>query len=505
MVSPQQHCSDRGQRSKNSDTRIKSNDQKSNPYAEQLLLASLIQHSEFYFDFGQLLTENDFTVSDYSRIFFIVNSLYESGYDKPLSLVEFEAKSNELGFNDLCNNEMVEQLFLTTDIDIDNVKEHFYQVKKESIRRKYHDKLLYMMDYIDNVQDPVSTIVSTMEEGIIDVADQLKYGEEGVKNLAAKSADIIYSLSQQPGKLGLDIGFPVWQSYVGELRNGSVTLVLGNTKVGKSQFGMRAAVYVAHKYNIPVLVADSEMDETSQTIRAFGMYSKIPYWILETGYWKLTDEELLKHGFTDNSSDMFMVQQARLKMEDSELMERFQKIPLHYLSVNGKSVGDALPYIRQWLVRHTNIDKALKTPQALLVYDYIKLSTIDEVRQGLQEYQILGLSAGKLHDFAQKYHLPCLTFGQTNRDVDYSINCIAGSKRLAELTDSISLIKRKDPEDLAVDSTGSHMIRVFDARHGSSTGMNYISFDFDGSIGAMNEIGFVEWTAPDDRDYSTND
>ena len=205
--------------------------------------------------------------------------------------------------------------------------------------------------------------------------------------------------------------------------------------------GLRSAVVAASKYNIPVLYCDSEMNQKQQSIRAIGMFLKVPYWVLKTGYWRLSDEDLIKRGISEGSPAFFTVQQAKMKMNDLANIELFSKIPLYYLSINGLSVKEAIPFMRQWITRYTSINKNSIDPQAFIVYDYMKLAHIRELSGGLQEWQILGLNAGKLHNFMQKYNLPCLTFGQVNRDIDRSLRCIAGSKRLAELVDSISIFR----------------------------------------------------------------
>ena len=151
--------------------------------------------------------------------------------------------------------------------------------------------------------------------------------------------------------------------------------------------------------------------------------------------------------------------------------------------------------IRQWIMRYTSIDKDAKVPQAFLVYDYIKLATVDEMKAGLQEYQILGLSVGKLHDFCNKYNIPCLTFGQTNRDTERHINCIAGSKRLVELADSISILFKKNDEDRLLDPSGTHGFAVVATREGEETEGGYISFKFDRSMGYMEELEYVNMAA----------
>lgn len=493
MVQNQQHNTSRDQRQKNNLGEIKGSDYRSNPQAEQLLIASFILYPDIFFEFSQYLSESDFTVHEYAQIYYLLSVFYEESRDK-ITLVKLEAKANEKGFTNLCNDDQVAYLF---DIPVsqEEAPNYFNQVKRETIRRLYGQRVDEVGHYIDHTDDSAIKMVSYIEESIMDVSTVLRYGEDGITNLAEKTQDIIQRIAEDPGSPGLDVGFPKWQKYIGELSNGTVHLVIATTKTGKSMKGIHAAVYVAAKDDIPVLVCDSEMTEKQQAIRAFGIFAKIPFWILKYGYWNLTDEELITKGFRENSQEMFAIGQARLKIKDSELWAKFNKLPLYYLSVKGKSVPDVLPSVRQWVMRYTKIDKNAKKPQAFLVYDYIKLATVDEIKAGLQEWQTLGLSAGKLHDFCNKYSLPCLTFGQTNRDVERHLNAIAGSKRLAELVDSITIMFKKNDQERLLDPEGSHGFAVVAAREGEETEGGYISFKFDRTMGYMEELDYVNLAA----------
>jgi len=459
-----------------------------------LLIAAFILYPDTFFEFGQYLTEADFTVHEYKQVFYLVSLFYEESREN-LTLVKLEAKANEKGFTNLCNDEQIAYLFNVSVTKVETPS-YFNQVKRETIRRLYGDRTDEIGHYIDHTDDSSSKMVAEIEETILDVSSALRYGEEGIINLAEETEDIIRKMGEDPGSPGLDVGFPVWQKYIGELCNGTVHMVIASAKVGKSMKGLHAAVHTTSKYNIPTLICDSEMTEKQQAVRAFGIYAKIPFWVMRYGYWNLTKDEILAKGYAEGSPEYFAIQQGRLKINDSELWRKFKTLPLYYLSIKGKSVTDALPMIRQWVMRYTKINKDSKIPGAFLVYDYIKLATVSEMKNvGLQEYQVLGLSLGSLHDFCNKHYIPCLTFGQTNRETERSINCIAGSKRLVELSDSITILFKKNEEERLLDPAGTHGLAVVATREGEETEGGYIGFKFDRSMGYMEEIDYVNMAA----------
>ena len=495
MVSNKRNSDSSHYGSKNNARRTQANYSKSNPQAEKLLLASLINNSPFYFEYGNYLNEDDFTVLILKQVFITICSIYKDN-QSDISLTKFESYANNLGFTSLVNDEDINDLFKIK-TSYDDAKLAFLHVKKEYLKRSYCDTIDDIEYYINNTTDSINDIVSKIEEKIINTSSMVQSGESEIISLGDIVESVLMHYADNPGRHGIDLDLPIWQDLIGEISNGTVHMIIANTKVGKSQFGMRAALHVANKYSIPTLVCDSEMSREQQLVRAYGMYSKIPYWVLERGYWVLSDSEIIGKGIPEHSVQMNIIQQARIRMQDKTLMEKFKQLPLQYISVNGKSVIDAIPLIRQWVMQYTKINRNNIDPQAFLVYDYIKLASSRDLLN-TQEYQALGLYCSALHDFVQQYWLPCLTFGQVNRNVDRNINSIAGSKRLVELVDSLSIMAKKTDEELHMNPQGSRLISIEAVRNGAGLDSGYINYDFQGDTGTLIELGIVDNVITDD-------
>lgn len=462
--------------------------------AECLLLGALLKNPKYFYEFGTYLSELDFTDESNSIIFFALKSLCETGDDLKVTGLKVIAEGQKLGFKniaDLTNNGQVINDLINQPILDSEVQQHFLSVKKETIKRVYSHELSEAYHYISETTDTIHDIIGNVEQRILGKMQLLDHGEHSLKDFGKDGWKIIEELANQPGRLGLNIGLPVWQKYIGELRNGSVAFVAGSTKSRKSFFGLHSAIHVAHKYKIPVLLCDSELNQQDQTVRAFGILYKIPTWILETGFWKLDEPELVKRDIDKYQFDQ--IRDAKKKLLDEDLKKQFAELPITYLSVNELGVMDAIPLMRQWIFQKAKTTSDSKIPQAFIIYDYLKLSTESELkREGgirLQEYQSLGLNCSALHNFAQKYNLPILTFGQTNREIDDNINCIAGSKRLVELTDSCSLLKEKSDSVRLRFPNGNFMLKVFCSRHGQKTDPGHIDFEFSDTCN-VSEIGF---------------
>jgi len=244
----------------------------------------------------------------------------------------------------------------------------------------------------------------------------------------------------------------------------------------------------AHKLNIPVLVLDSELNKQDQMIRAVAQLAEVPYDIIETGYWKLDNDELRKEGITDQD-ELDRIALYRNRMRDDHFWQIVENLPIEYVSISGLSVQDVIPHVRRWLLTRVKPDRESKVPQCLVIYDYIKLANREELKGGVAEWQNHGLNVAALHDLATKYNIPVITFGQTNQQIDSGIGCVAGGKRISENVTSITYIKRKTDEERSMDSNGSHLIRVFASRYGRGTHNGYINFNVDLSCGKFVELG----------------
>ena len=85
--------------------------------------------------------------------------------------------------------------------------------------------------------------------------------------------------------------------------------------------------------------------------------------------------------------------------------------------------------------------------------------------------------------------MPLITFGQTNNELDNSIKCVAGAKRISENVDSVSYLKRKTEAERALDGVGTHMMKLFKQRSGPGAHEGYVNFDADLSCGDFEDLG----------------
>ncbi len=462
----------------------------SNIAAEKLLLSSFIRYPMRFFDFAEYLSEEDFTLSHNKAIFLSIRSLMLDKKSDSISKSKIISEAKSIGYDNFMsmtkNGEVLDDLISekTNETDIGN---SFLEVKRQSLRRAYSEGADNIQAYLSSTSDPLDKIIANVENMIVSKTVVLDYGRHAIKNMTKGLKDFVSDLAKNTGHLGLDIGFPIWQSRCGQIRNGSITFIAATSKAGKSQLGLRAGLTVAHKLNLPVLLVDSELSEADQKIRLVGMLAKVPYNIIETGYWRLTADELKAKNITDDDVERILEYGRRLR--DDRFWEIAEKLPIDYMQISGMSVQEVIPHMRRWLLTKVKPSKDSKFPECLIIYDYIKLANVDELKGGkIAEYQVHGLNVAGLHDFCKDYNIPILTFGQTNREIDDNFNCVAGSKRIVENVDSISLIKKKTEEEKSMDPTGTHLMRVWAGRHGSGTDSSHINVQANLEYGEFTEL-----------------
>lgn len=475
-----------------------------NQAAERILLASFCKTPQSFFDYSEYLDEDDFTSEGHRQTFLAIRKLLLTDGVSRLSKNKLIMSARELGFANYLsvtrNGDLVTAILDEVVGDNDGLAA-VKAVKASRLRRDYDRCFREAIEYLQTTDDGPSKIIQRIEEPVYKIGSGYDLANQGPVKLCDGIQEAILEMADNPGHNGLDLGYPVWQHRIGQLRNGSVSLMVATAKAGKSQFGLRAALNTAHKLQIPVFYSDSELNQVSQQVRLAGMFARVPYDIIEGGFWDLTEAELRARNFDDDKVKRILDYGQR--MRDPALWTKITKdvMPLmEYMPTYGMSVPEVLPHIKRWLMRDVKPDPDGKFPQCLVVYDYIKLATVDELKGGrIAEWQSHGLNVAALHDFAQQNNIPVLAFGQTNNELTDSPRCIAGGKRILENVDSASMLKRKDDEERAFDPNGSHFIKVWAARFGSATEIGHINVRADLSIGEFEELQYSSVNFAEER------
>lgn len=458
--------------------------------AEFGLLAGLCRNPDIFFNIQQHLSVGDFRDKTHQKFFIVLQRLLMNSNEQLIvTQPGLLAEAAALGFKDfyeICRDGELIEACLDHEASPADTNRSFMQVKRESVKGGYQAMLKKLGKYITDTPDETSDIINTVDSSLMDLSNKLQgVVDDDIIRLPVVAHDIIMDLADHPGELGVDVGFPTWQRGIGGLRNGSVSLLVATTKAGKSQFGARAAVELSR--HIPVLYCDSELNEVAQSVRAFGMFGEIPYEIIETGYWKADSHKIKRDGYDQTFATQCGL--ARQVLEDEDIWAQFKSHKLYYKKMTGMTAREMLPFLRRWVMQHVGLDTQTRQARCLIVWDYIKLSRIDEVKAaGVGAHDVLGDSCMALHDFAEEFNLPIMAFGQTNRSMDKDLSMIAGAKKIAELVDSISLLHKKDTVDFTNSPQGTHEMHILASRYGKGVS-THIDVNADLSMGKFEELG----------------
>ena len=468
-----------------------------NVAAEFALLAGLCRNPEFYFDVQQHLSVDDFTTKAHQRFYVVLQRLLMNAQgDLVVTHAGLVAEATALGFKDFIEvtreGELIDACLEHESSRADTGRS-FLQVKRESVKHGYKMTLKQLAKYLDETTDDTSDIIEHVDNSMIDLSNKLQGSvDDEIIHLPERALDVIEDLAEHPGELGVDIGFPTWQRAIGGIRNGTVTFVAATAKAGKSQIGARAAVELS-RY-MPVLYCDSELNEIAQSVRAFGMHAEVNYEILETGYWKSDPHKIQRDGYDKTFATQ--CQLARTVIEDEDIRAEFQARKLFYKKMTGMTAREMLPFLRRWVTQNAGLDTQTRQARCLIVWDYVKLARIDEVKAlGVGAHDILGDTCMALHDFAEEFNLPILAFGQTNRQMDKDLTMIAGAKKITELVDSITLWHKKDAEDIVRAPNGTHEMHILASRYGKGVS-THIDVSADLGIGKFKELGVAKFVSP---------
>lgn len=390
------------------------------------------------------LLEIDFLDSTYfynelnQSLFECINSIIMSGDKVELSAIL--SRATEFGLSTVLNTPeeigFLRSLF-NFPVHIENLPSYAGKLAKLKIGRDVKKTLKQCENKVDKLtgEESINDILSLVETPILDLTSKVYHTSENKPIIiGSELEDYIQHLMDNPtDMIGIPTGFTEYDLAIGGgLRRKCIDLIGARAKVGKSLFADAVAINAALKMNIPVLMLDTEMGKEDHYNRMLANLSNVPIDVVQTG--KFKDNDLFYH---------------KIK----EAAEQIKSMPYHYISVAGQSFENILAIMRKWIYQHVGFEDNGRTKDCLIIYDYLKLMSAENINQSMQEYQALGFLITQLHNFCVKYDVPCLSFVQLNRDgiTKESTDVISGSDRLVWLCTSFSLFKVKSDEEQADD------------------------------------------------------
>jgi len=448
--------------------------------AERALLAIIMKKPDSIFIADEILDEDDFTNSGNKLIYSLMRDIVFEDASASLDHFILISRAEEKGIKDFFkltqNGDLLEALEQTKkSIQEKSLNKYIVAIKKATIKRTLLFTIDDLKDDIENYDGGIVDLRNFVEDAILGTMRNIDSGEKDIVNLATDFEETINEFADDDATIGLEIDMPRWERDCGRVRNGTITGMFARAKEGKSQFAAHSMKCVGidgseRLGRLPVLYLDTEMQARDQQMRLCSMMTAIPYHRIESGAWRSKPEELEA------------VKAAFKKVKDAKI---------YYKNIAGKSVSYVIPVIRKFIHKYVGGRTEGNTPRCLVIYDYIKLMTAADLKHA-QEYQMLGFLLSALHDLASDLNFPMIALGQLNREGLRSdtVAAIAASDRITHNVDSLTLFRKKRPEEIETDGImrGSHLVKVILSRKGAGHDYDeWVNLHFDKFRGHFEE------------------
>ena len=317
---------------------------------------------------------------------------------------------------------------------------------KLRIRREISQTADKLKEYVSkNSEDSLDQIIGKIDQ--IFNKKISSYSENDLPiNIFENIEDLIEEIGNSPKEeIGLITPYQEFNRMYGGLKNGNIYAIASRPGQGKSTWLNDICFKTATnpKNKTKTLILDTEMQTIDIQLRMVASLSGVPVWYLETGNWRKNEEMTKK------------VREAWSKIKDYKYF--------HY-HVGSKNIDQICSIIRRWY-----LSQAGRGNQALIAYDYIKL-TGEKVGQNWAEHQAIGDKIDKLKRISEEINCPIVTAMQLNRtgesfnrranEVVDDSSVISLSDRLQWFASFVAIFRRKTLDELSLDGEafGTHKL-----------------------------------------------
>ncbi len=426
--------------------------------AERTLVGTIIRHGkDALMDAQAYLSAKDFALPVNRAIFTCLEQLVEDPSCKQFDIEAIQLKSKDLKLDSYLSGKKEQEyleLLPECNLSTENIPLFALRIRKFSIVRDLWQRYQDAQNYLSSLKgnEELGEIIKNAESTVINYIN----GSEDDRSLVSLCDDVveqvIYKMeNEEVDQVGIPTGFTKYDHAIGGgQRKGTVNVIAARPKVSKSFLALNIGRNVA-KRKIPVLYLDTEMIKKAQQDRLVSIESGCPLYKYETRQFK--KDENLTHKVLQAGHEL-------------------QTMPFHYQSIAGLSHAEALITARRWLVKHVGFNEKGDANDCLIIYDYLKLTSPDQIADNMKEYQSLGFLLTDLCTFAVKYKVPILGFVQLNRDgidnTDSSI--ISQSDRILWLCSSMAILRNKTEDDESFQcgfDYGNKKLSILETRYGA--------------------------------------
>lgn len=413
---------------------------------ERHALSGLLKYQDLFPDIDVFLTEKDFYNDVHSTIYSVFKNIKYKGENADKILLAEKIKNLGISFKDEINIfDYIDNLSfsqITEQATIEACKE----LIKLRIRREIIQTTDKLKDYINkNPDDSVDQIIGQIDQIYNKKISSYSENDSPV-NIFEEVEDLIEEIGNSPKEdTGLITPYQEFNRMYGGLKNGNIYAIASRPGQGKSTWlnDICFKTSINLKNKTKTLILDTEMQTIDIQLRMVASLTDVPVWYLETGNWRKNEE---------------MTKKVRAAWQKVKTYEYF-----HY-HVGNKNIDQVCSMIRRWY-----LSKVGRGNQAMIAYDYIKL-TGEKVGANWAEHQAIGEKIDKLKRISEEIRCPIITAMQLNRSgesfnrnsnnvVDDS-SVISLSDRLQWFASFVAIFRRKTLDEITLDGQafGTHKL-----------------------------------------------
>ncbi len=403
---------------------------------ERHVLSALLKQPQIFPEIDVFLTESDFYNKVHQTVFCVIRNSYLKNEKLDKVLLAQKVKNLNINFfEEIDIFDYIENLFFSNINEKAGV-ESCKELIKLRIRREICETADRVKEFVvKNGDQNVDQLITSCDKIY---AEKLNgyYHSNKIEDIFVSAESVIEEIGNNPpNEKNFMFGpFPTVNRIYGSLHMpGNISIVGARSGAGKTSLGIFVNTYVAEKYNIPLLEMDNgEMSVLELQIRAVCMYSKVPYYAIQTGQWRNKEE---------------WVKAVR------EVWPKVKKIKFYYQDISGMKPLEIISLIRRF-----SYNIAGRGNLFLIHYDYLKAFDVNDYNH--PDWRQIGMFIQQMKSFLNgEIKVPLwaslqlnrlgITNNKTSKDVDDSENSFSLSDKITMMSSHSLLVRFKLVDEVA--------------------------------------------------------
>ena len=412
---------------------------------ERGLLSLSFRNLDILIELRQSILADYFLFPAHKVIFTALCSLAAQPSINKIDLEALCVECDKLGLQALGVNPDYLMILSQGGYDKSNFDFYLEKVKNAYLKFTLYKKLQDAAKSVENnCNDTEKTLTGeSLIENISSDLSQLQsfHGSADSSVLVADRVEqfVLERASNPKEVMGLKTGFPTLDNCINGLMPGTLTIIAGIAKAGKSTVLTNIVDYVTNESEdqVPVLVISTEMLTDEDISRSLAIRT-------------LIEERKIINGLAYND--------PKLKPILDKAISQIKKSKFYHIYLPDFNAAKICSIIYHHKIKY-NI--------GLAIFDYIKMSTTGEDHKDKREDQVLGDITTALKNTAGMLNIPIVTACQVNSRT----GLIADSDRIQRYANTLIEFRPKSMEELEEQEFfkhGTHWLHIFKTRAGGN-------------------------------------